>query len=102
MFKKHSGPNKINQLIQVAKEGKSGLTRLNDLTNTDSLECVAKIRFVLHWYAEWINEKYFTNAAEDIEQHDNFQKIISELCLERTLNTKSFGPQVFLLKLLIR
>ena len=107
MFEKHSGDDTMNQLIQVATHSFAfaKLPQFHDLTNINTLECVGKIRFVLHQYTEWIDKKYFTNADEDVgipEQHNNFKQIISDLCLETSFNTLTFGPQVFLLKLLFR
>ena len=107
MFEKHSGDDTMNQLIQVATHSFAfaRLPQFRDITNINTLECVGKIRFVLHQYIEWIDKKYFTNADKDVripEQHENFKKIISDLCLETSFNTLTYGPQVFLLKLHFR
>ena len=113
MYERYSNLDKINQvnmLIHIAVESKECLSSLPNQLNErnvvlEVLECVGGIRFVLNRYTEWIDEKYFTRATVDTclsEQYDRLQCKISELCLDKSHNTKSFGPQVFLLKVLFR
>ena len=95
-------------LIQVVTDSKTRLLNLpNQLSDNENLtleflECVGGIRFALHHYTDWINDKYCRNATEDTRLHDKLQGVISELCLQKSLNTKTHGPQILLLKLLFR
>ena len=98
-------------IIQVVTESESCLlslaSQLNENENLplEFLECVGGIRFALHHYTDWINDKYCRNATEDTsfnEQRDRLQSAIAQLCLQKSFNTETLGPRILLLKLLFR
>lgn len=86
----------VSLLTDLLCESKPQL--LSQKTDLVYLEAVANVRYAFQYICNWL----VSNQNAENELHIDLLKAVKNLCVDKSLNSLSTGPQIFLLKSLYR